>query len=52
MKDCEPRLSDEERKRNQHGPMQVYVYTEQDLGKIISLTKNRIFMFINFCDYF
>jgi len=47
MKDCEPRLSDEERKRNQHGPMQVYVYTEQDLGKIFSLSKNMIFMFIN-----
>ena len=33
MKDCESRLTDEERKRNQHGPMQVYVFTEKDLGK-------------------
>lgn len=35
MKTCESRLSDVERKRNQHGPMQVYVYTDEDLGRRI-----------------
>ncbi|XP_032782787.2 5'-3' exoribonuclease 1 isoform X1 [Daphnia magna] len=33
MKDCDSRLSEEERNRNRHGPMQVYIYTEEDLGE-------------------
>jgi len=33
MKDCESRLSDIEKNRNRHGPMQVYVFCEEDLGK-------------------
>ena len=32
MKDCESRLSETEKIRNRHGPMQVYVYTDKDLG--------------------
>lgn len=32
MKDCESRLTGTEKQRNQHGPMQVYVYTDKDLG--------------------
>ena len=32
MIDCELRLSEEEKSRNRHGPMQVYVYSEEDLG--------------------
>lgn len=32
MKDCEDRLTQQERSRNSHGPMQVYVYTDTDLG--------------------
>ncbi len=32
MNDCESRLSAEEKNRNRHGPMQVYVYSEEDLG--------------------
>lgn len=33
MRDCDSRLSEQEKNRNRHGPMQVYVYTEEDLGK-------------------
>lgn len=32
MRECEPRLSDEEKRRNSHGPMQIYVWTDKDLG--------------------
>jgi 5'-3' exoribonuclease 1 len=34
MKDCESRIFEHERLRNRHGPMQIYVYTEQDLGQL------------------
>lgn len=33
IKDCESHLTDQERDRNQHGPMQIYVYTDKDSGK-------------------
>lgn len=32
MKSCSHRLTDEEDKRNRHGPMLIYKYTEQDMG--------------------
>lgn len=32
MADCEARLDEAARLRNRHGPMQIYDYTETDLG--------------------
>ena len=41
MKDCEPLLSEQEKNRNRHGPMQVYVFCEEDLGKFNLLLPKR-----------
>jgi len=37
MAPCDKRLTEGEHRRNSHGPMQIYTYTEQDLGMKILL---------------
>lgn len=32
MESCYDRLTDEEKERNKHGPMHVFIYTEDNLG--------------------
>lgn len=32
MESCYDRLTDEEKERNKHGPMRVFMYTEDNLG--------------------
>jgi hypothetical protein len=47
MAPCEKLLTEEECRRNSHGPMLIYTYTENDLGmEKICLTYNSEFAYI------